>query len=410
MLRSAFPRSLRALAAGAAIWATSAVAQPPGGNSGFNLDVGELLQRFDRNRDGWIEPGEAEGPYRTLLERVAKEKNLNLQQGIRTNQLYYLLREVMTGKSTNELLGIGTGSADGIPQLVPGFGTDDDGAPLPSLAFGSADADSWESLKQKYDMRVIDRVDENMFRYDRDRDGLLDREEVRRADFSGNPYDFDRNRDGKLSRSEVAERYKSRYAQERSDRSRSESNNNSSSSSSGSSSNSSSGGSSNSSSSGKSDDRVLQYAEGLLKQYDANRDGVLQKSEWANMRGEPQRADRDNNGQITKEELARHLADYGRSRDSSSGKTSATPVVERRSERFISPKERLPTDLPSWFGEKDSDADGQVAMAEYSTTWNDSRAREFAGWDLNGDGLITVAECRKKQATLDEEKSSKSRR
>jgi hypothetical protein len=32
-------------------------------------------------------------------------------------------------------------------------------------------------------------------------------------------------------------------------------------------------------------------------------------------------------------------------------------------------------------------------MAEFSDTWNDAVAAEFAKYDLNGDGVITAQEC-----------------
>jgi len=143
------------------------------------------------------------------------------------------------------------------------------------------------------------------------------------------------------------------------------------------------------------------------------------------MRGEPQKADRDNNGLITKEELAAQLSDYGRSKSSSSGSSggSITPSSNsgtsnsgtslgsrnastrtygnsggssaggpRKTYRFLAPVERLPKGLPDWFTRSDADGDGQVAMAEFSSSWNDSKVAEFAGWDRNGDGLITPKE------------------
>jgi hypothetical protein len=55
--------------------------------------------------------------------------------------------------------------------------------------------------------------------------------------------------------------------------------------------------------------------------------------------------------------------------------------------------ERLPKGLPSWFARNDTDADGQVMMAEYMTDFTDSKAAEFAKYDLNGDGIITPDEC-----------------
>ena len=50
--------------------------------------------------------------------------------------------------------------------------------------------------------------------------------------------------------------------------------------------------------------------------------------------------------------------------------------------------ERLPKDLPPWFATLDSNVDGQIAMSEFSDSWSDSVARNFAQFDLNGDGFV----------------------
>lgn len=138
------------------------------------------------------------------------------------------------------------------------------------------------------------------------------------------------------------------------------------------------------------------------------------------MRSESQKADRDGNGLITKEELAAQLADYskGRSSGSTSGSsgsgssTSGSSYGSRSSSsgssasggtkslskgtvktyRFLAPAERLPSGLPDWFTRNDGNGDGQISMAEFSTSWDDQRAAEFTRWDRNGDGLVTPKE------------------
>lgn len=80
-----------------------------------------------------------------------------------------------------------------------------------------------------------------------------------------------------------------------------------------------------------------------------------------------------------------------RKSDSDPGK-----VIVRKSGRFLSPKERLPQGLPDWFLQKDADGDGQVSMAEFAREWTPDKAREFDSYDLNHDGMITAAECLKR--------------
>jgi hypothetical protein len=155
------------------------------------------------------------------------------------------------------------------------------------------------------------------------------------------------------------------------------------------------------------DRRVRQYAESLLRQYDKNKNGSLERDEWSQMRGNWRDADRNGDGVITLDELAAHLSRYSRqgsgggsSGGSSSGGTggsssAARDPSQRKSYRFLSPKERLPAGLPDWFLRKDADGDGQVTMAEYARDWSAETAEEFAKYDLNGDGVITPAECLK---------------
>jgi len=142
------------------------------------------------------------------------------------------------------------------------------------------------------------------------------------------------------------------------------------------------------------DERIRRYAEGLMKQYDENHSGKLEKNEWEKMRGSDwAKADKDGNSELTLQEIAEHLAaQAGGSASSSSSSGTAKPVSTKR---FIqrSAWDRLPSGLPSWFKEKDRDRDGQVLMAEFTDKWTHDQLREYQKYDLNGDGVITPAEC-----------------
>lgn len=144
------------------------------------------------------------------------------------------------------------------------------------------------------------------------------------------------------------------------------------------------------------DERIRRYAEGLMRQYDENRSGELERNEWEKMRGSDwAKADKDGNSELTFQEIAEHLtAQAGGSSSSSSSPASPTPVSTKR---FIqrSAWDRLPSGLPSWFKEKDRDRDGQVLMAEFTDKWTHDQLREYQKYDLNGDGVITPAECLK---------------
>ena len=170
-------------------------------------------------------------------------------------------------------------------------------------------------------------------------------------------------------------------------------------------SNSSSTGSSSRSSSSSDrdrDSRIRYFAQSMLKRYDQNGDGILTRDEWGRMR-DAEAADANNDGKITLDELTARLAEYSRRRrgesdrgsseSGDSGRSGSNDSNGRTSYRFRTALERLLEGLPDWFPRQDVNGDGQVAMSEYSSYWDERKVREFAHHDLNGDGLITQREC-----------------
>jgi len=149
------------------------------------------------------------------------------------------------------------------------------------------------------------------------------------------------------------------------------------------------------------EDRVRRFADSMFARYDRNRNGVLERDEWGEMRV-AQGADRNNDGKITKEELTARLAEYSgrRSRDEDGGDSGSGSSADSgsdssgrdRSYRFSTAEELALSGLPGWFAECDANGDGQVAMAERYSDWTDAKAREFLSYDHNGDGLITQRE------------------
>jgi hypothetical protein len=186
--------------------------------------------------------------------------------------------------------------------LVPGFGVIDETPPAPG--FGTL-GEFFQVAITAEDRKEAEDV---IKRYDRDGDGILNSEEIKRGRWYSEPMTYDQNKDGSLSSYELAVRYARRRV------SKSES---------------------KSSSSRKKDDR---------------------------------RRRRDDDDDDDKDE------------------------EKRTSWRFATAHERLPDGLPSWFREKDKDLDGQVAMHEYATEWNDETAAEFLELDVNTDGILSPYE------------------
>jgi Ca2+-binding EF-hand superfamily protein len=152
------------------------------------------------------------------------------------------------------------------------------------------------------------------------------------------------------------------------------------------------------------EERIRGYAEYTMRRYDRNQNGVLDKDEWGEMRMDPSPADSNHDGKVTSEELIKWFVERTRERsggsDSSgsggsggSGSSNGNGLKSYRFRTALERLEELDGQLPSWFKEKDVNTDGQVAMAEFSSDWTNSRVREFRSWDLNDDGLITPGEC-----------------
>lgn len=163
--------------------------------------------------------------------------------------------------------------------------------------------------------------------------------------------------------------------------------------------------------------KTEERAQKMINSNDANKDGKLQKDEMTEMFFKPK--DTNNDGAVTLDELATQLApkgeskpegdktasndrprgDRGGDRERESGSSDSG---SRKSERFLTAKERLPKGAPDWFVDADEDGDGQVLMAEYTDRWTESKAKEFAGRDLDGDGVITPREATSGRRSRDE--------
>ena len=177
--------------------------------------------------------------------------------------------------------------------------------------------------------------------------------------------------------------------------------------------------------------KVIRYAQYLMKTYDLNGDGELQPEEWKEMHGHPEKIDQDGDGMITLDELTRWLSSFGKRKqfghpfdleeipdqampvkpnplsepptsdsvsDTETTVTNSEAGEKKRDQKFyISPK-RLPAGLPEWFVEHDQDGDGQLTFSEYSPTGGAAELAEFERLDTNGDGLVTAKEYMQKGA------------
>lgn len=187
-------------------------------------------------------------------------------------------------------------------------------------------------------------------------------------------------------------------------------------------------------------DRIASMADAIIARSDQNNNGVLDGEEVRAGGMAVRNSDHNSDGIVTKEELIQTLSSWGQGRggqggsgqsagqpssqgggqegegrrggrgfgrreeggnrassggsgSAGGGRSAAGGPATRRSYRALSPIERLPREIPDWFVRADENGDGQVAMAEYSSSWSDDKAAEFAAIDLDGDGIITAKEC-----------------
>jgi Ca2+-binding EF-hand superfamily protein len=434
-----------------------------GGRSGRrrSFDPASYLQRLDANSNGAIEPSELSDRSRRFVEGLGFNPD-------ETNSLEKIKAKISgdqasSGKSEGNS---GSGSALGSPERkivrkVPGFGTSTPTrTPVPN--FTASQQPSSSELEGKYGNEILEQVDAAMQRYDKNGDGKIDQGEMGEGRWGQpEPKESDLDKDGNLSRAEMAERYyrrtrgsssesssssrrssgdrsesgdrvessergesRSRFSRDSSSReSRSDRNPDSERRDSGSeeSRRDSESSAEEPRSGGGGGDRYRKYAEGLIQQYDTDKDGSLNKEELKNMKQRPENADLDNNGLISAGELTEALANgsmaSGGGGASSSGNSSSSSSRSSR-DKASSEKEtkeageangssgsggsgsstRSGSSRSSGgkfsFNASDKNGDGKVQMHEFTDEWSDEKFEEFKTFDKNGDGVITNTEYR----------------
>ena len=409
-------------------------------------DAKEYIRGKDRNGNGLLEPDELSGRAKEVLERVGGSSGLDLSKPIpvdRAIQVFEAANPESSGGSrggpwggpgtssstvpatassspapssssstavaTNAAAGAGATAGFGeLPKVPKTAGFSDAGLGLNAVA-----------IESRFDRRVLDYVARLFREFDRSQNQILEDAEIRGA---GGLIDreADTNKDGFITKTELCERINQKWAASSTGAAA-----NAARSAPRSSASASTGGSSGGSNADEAQ-RVRRYAEGLLKQYDENKNGQLEKNEWSQARSITRETDANNDGVITLDELVTKLANFGKESSSSSSTASSSASTGRPGEssssgggggwggrprdpsqngkngpeknvgyRQRSALEKLPKGLPDWFTRNDANEDGQVTMAEFATGWTEAKAAEFAGFDLNRDGVVTPTECLK---------------
>ncbi len=318
----------------------------------------ESLERLDRNGNGEIEPDEITSLARPYLERIYKSRRLSLD---RSNTISSIQEAARTYHALQNGIEDERVRPSERGTILP-FG-DDPGTPVVP-EFGLAE------IKYPYtedDLRDADRA---LRRNDENRDGYIDREEAEEGRWThSDPFEMDLDKDDRLSRLEMAQRFARRRLLEGSTgeliqkfmRVGSEVE--------------------PSTRRAQADEQENDWrrwrrggsetwlASSVLSRFDANRDGRLEASE-AQALGIPiGTMDIDRDGALSRQELQSYLE----AMQEEAGGDEAQG-------------------LPGWFYELDTDRDGQISMAEFTTDWTEEKFAEFTSLDKNEDGLLTSAE------------------
>lgn len=336
------------------LWAQGPSRGGSGRDRGRSFDPGEMLRRLDEDHNGKLEGKELEGRGGDFARRLLTGTGMQDGKSISVDAAADAIKKAREKREA------------GVESASMSFGTSSD--TKPASGFDAAPPVAGKSYEQRYGKSIVDMVMGVMGKYDANKNHFLDGPEWKQVQWKDDPVQDDKNKDGRLSIEELCERVIR------------------------------TNGSKNKSSKDdkKSDDRgkeanatTPEYAKSLLRMYDRNKSGFLEKEEWSRLSGNPIEFDKNKDGKLSAEELAERSNRFIKGK--SGGDSGDTAKFETY--RFLSPTERLPKGLPDWFTSNDKDADGQIMMHEFSSIWTAAKATEFDTYDLNHDGIITPNEC-----------------
>ncbi|QDT04613.1 EF hand [Rubripirellula lacrimiformis] len=314
----------------------------------------ESLERLDRDGDGEIEPHEITPLARPYLKRVAEARRMSLD---RDNDIEKWQEAARVYHATVNDAASRYVDPD-LESSIQSFTLGDDEPLVPE--FGLSE------VRYPYIQDDLERAEQLLRRYDRNRDGSIDREEARRTRWANrNPFDDDLNLDGRLGRLELSQRYaRRRLMDDSSDdeirevqREQYEMR----------------------TSSGRRgrDDRSDWWRRGgtgyyltasMMSRFDGNRNGRLDAAEMVALGVPVGRLDIDRDSEVSREELHAYLSELQQQ--------AGDPALG----------------IPTWFFERDVDRDDQVTMAEFAEDWSQTAIGEFSALDGNDDGILTMAE------------------
>ena len=160
---------------------------------------------MDTNGNGMLDPEEAQGPARFMLDRMSRNNpKIDITKPIPMSVLTESFQQMRGGGPGSDGR-FGNTEEEVIVEknsLVPGFATAKvEKASVPG--FGA----SGEKFRVQVEDRDLKDADDKLRQYDKNNDQHLDENELKEGRWSDSPMQYDKNRDGKLSRQELATRY-----------------------------------------------------------------------------------------------------------------------------------------------------------------------------------------------------------
>lgn len=397
------------------------------------FDLEDYLKKLDDDKSGVLDSKELKSERtRMFLAKLGINANnpVKIDAAVKKAKAAYDNRRDAERKKFEDQVG---------PKLST-FGTQKETMGLGE--FGVSDAkeasvasfdDSLTGLKiTDFDERILADARKTLDGYDRDKSGFLEGDEISRVRWKDpKPSDSDLNSDGRISLLEIAKRLqdKSDLRASRTDRGddrqdrdydrrnrdygrsrRPESGDygRGRTSESGRSNNDastvgrSSHGASRSTSSANGASAFTNYIDGVYKKYDTDGDSRLSQAELKKMR-RPLKGDANSDGFLSKKEATDYI------RGDKAGKTGGLKVVapnnrnrvgtdrpaNKASKKYTPPRtsaSRSGANSRGSLGSLDKNADGQIQMAEFSSTWDEATLQKFRKADSDQDGIISADE------------------
>ena len=182
----------------------SGIGSAPCGANDRRIDI---LRRLDRDKDGRVTTEEIPPSARPIVRRIAESAGLDLSQPLSIETVKQSATGNAKNSDSNQRSPAGvkqdrrTVSKDSQPKTAA-FGLSSELKKVPGFDVPIG----YVAPEEKYSSSVIRYVARIMERYDRDRNDILDPEEMKRVPWRNDPQKSDLNGDGQMSVVEMYER------------------------------------------------------------------------------------------------------------------------------------------------------------------------------------------------------------